>query len=255
MKVEEEADEEMGGDVNGGDGIENVGGTKDKEGNGKGQTGQPRAGGSKRGFPWELVRDILAAKGPRKVTVDLKPQLRAMGAADAVTAAAASASAAAAASAASSASGKKTSCSSVGVVGTVAGPVVDVRVAGWLLHPDADELSCGFGTGWVKLGDGFGDGGGGGGNKNGLAETLLRFFGGEVDATAVRASSEWSLGLTESSRRHAAAANTAATAAAVLAVDAALQLRLARLAAGTGRSTLAADFLALTCLFPASHNQ
>jgi DNA polymerase theta len=182
-------------------------------GRGGGGDGRRQRAGGTRGFPWEIVRDILATKGARKVTVDLKPQLRAMGAADAALAAAH-----AAASSASTSSSFAASRPGFGV-GTVAAPAVDVRVAGWLLHPDADALSCGVGSGWFKISEGVGE-------TNGPAESLLRFFGAEVDVPAVRASSRWPNGLAKSSRHHAAAANTAAAAAAALAVDAALRLHL-----------------------------
>jgi len=199
--------------------------------------GQVVSGGGQRrevtrGFPWELVRDILATGGGRKVTIDLKPQLRAMGAANAVANSTADAAAAAAAAAVPETSAAMTlSTSSLSlsgggsgsdrgsVIGTVAGPVVDVRIAGWLLHPDAAALSCGAGTGWVRIGVDS--------ESSGPAESLLRFFGTEVDVLAVRAAAAWPLGLTKSSQHHAAAAATSVAAAAALAIDTALRLRLA----------------------------
>lgn len=147
---------------------------------------------------WEEVRDILAIEGPTKVTVDLKPQLRAMGAAIA-----------AAANPAVNDGPSLSRHAFDDAVGTVAGPVVDVRVAGWLLHPDATGLSVGVATGWSQLSEGS--------EAAGPAEPLLRSFV-EVDAAAVRAAAAWPLSRTKSRRLHAAAAATSAAAAAALAV-------------------------------------
>jgi len=68
--------------------------------------------------------------------VDLKPQLRAMGVANAL--------ALTATAAATDVTTAGFAVAAVGLIGTVAGPAVDVRIAGWLLHPDAGELSCGM---------------------------------------------------------------------------------------------------------------
>ena len=161
------------------------------------------SGASRRGLAWETVRSILATPGPRKSTVDLKPQLRAMGAADAV----------------------------VGLldreggwsVGRVAPPFFDARVAGWALRPEATELACGVGTGWVRLLDG--------GETGGAAEALARAFAGDFDLEATRRAAAWPGRLAETTSRArrnlASAAATTRAAATVSAVGAAIEKRLA----------------------------
>ena len=83
-------------------------------------------GPARRGLAWETVRSILATPGADG-TVDLKPQLRAMGAADAVVG--------------------RLDPEGGWSVGRVAPPYSDARVAGWLLRPEATELACGVGAG------------------------------------------------------------------------------------------------------------
>ena len=139
-----------------------------------------------RGFAWETVRSILAEPGPKKITVDLKPQLLAAGAADGV------------------------------LVGRVAPPFVDVRVAGWLLRPDSPDLACAVGAGWVGAAEG----------GTGADAALRRAFAGEFDDESAREASEWKLGRA-SSRLHAAAAATARVAAVCAAAWSALRPRLA----------------------------
>ena len=80
--------------------------------------------------------------------MDLKPQLRAMGVANAL--------ALTATAAATDVTTAGFAVAAVGLIGKVAGPAVDVRIAGWLLHPDAGELSCGVGKNreWASLGVG-----------------------------------------------------------------------------------------------------
>ena len=163
-----------------------------------------------RGWPWSVVRDVLReSTGARKATVDLKPQLRAMGAADR---AAAKPSLSAAAS--SFGNRPKPSCS----IGVVGGEVVDVRVAGWLLRPDAADLACAVTVGWAKIGEELTKNSSS--VKKSLAETILRFYHADgVNAASVRAAARWTLGRTRTSRSHASAASAAMTAAACLAAD------------------------------------
>ena len=155
------------------------------------------------------MRSILSTPGARKSTVDLKPQLRAMGAADAVVG--------------------RLDRDGGWSVGRVAPPFLDVRVAGWLLRPESAELACGVGAGWARLMDGGGAGG--------ASEALARAFAGEIDQEATRRASAWpGSGLTnaggavETSRARrnlAAAAATTRAAATVLAADAAIETRFA----------------------------
>ena len=169
----------------------------------------PVPGPARRGFAWETVRSILATPGARKSTVDLKPQLRAMGAADAVVG--------------------RLDRDGGWSVGRVAPPFLDVRVAGWLLRPESAELACGVGAGWARLMDGGGSGG--------ASEALARAFAGEIDQEATRRASVWpGLGLTNAAgavetsrarRNRAAAAATTRAAATVLAAEAAIETRFA----------------------------
>ena len=133
----------------------------------------------RRGFRWETVRAILATPGPRKVTIDLKPQLRAMGAADGTLA------------------------------GVVAAPVVDVRVAAWILRPEAPTLACGSSGAWHKT------------------EDIARTFKGDLDEKAIREAARWKLGGLATNRAHAAAAGSALAAAVALAADVAFRARAA----------------------------
>ena len=133
----------------------------------------------RRGFRWETVRAILATPGPRKVTIDLKPQLRAMGAAEGTLA------------------------------GVVAAPVVDVRVAAWLLRPEAPTLACGSSGAWHKT------------------EDIARAFKGDLDEKAIREAARWKLGGLATNRAHAAAAGSALAAAVALAADVAFRARAA----------------------------
>ena len=156
------------------------------------------------------MRDVLReTTGARKATVDLKPQLRAMGAAD---------------RAAANPSLLSTAALSFGnrlnSIGVVGGEVVDVRVAGWLLRPDAADLACAVTVGWAKIGEELTKNSSS--VKKSLAETILRFYHGfsdGVDAASVRAAARWTLGRTRTSRSHASAASAALTAAACLAAD------------------------------------
>ena len=166
----------------------------------------PGPGPARRGLAWETVRSILATPGARKSTVDLKPQLRAMGAADAVVG--------------------RLDPEGGWSVGRVAPPYSDARVAGWLLRPEATELACGVGAGWVRLVDGGGAGG--------ASEALARAFAGDIDHEATRRASAWPgrfaevAGAVETSRarrNRAAAAATTRAAATILAVEAAIQRR------------------------------
>ena len=133
----------------------------------------------RRGFRWETVRAILATPGPRKITIDLKPQLRAMGAADGTLA------------------------------GMVAAPVVDARVAAWLLRPEAPTLACGSSGAWHKT------------------EDVARAFAGDLDEEAIREAARWKLGGLATNRAHAAAAGSALAAAVALAADVAFRARAA----------------------------
>ena len=104
-------------------------------------------------------------------------------------------------------------------IGAVGGEVVDVRVAGWLLRPDAADLACAVTVGWAKLGEELTKNSSGGVKKS-LGETILRFYTAHgVDASSVRAAARWTLGRTRTSRSHASAASAALTAAACLAAD------------------------------------
>ena len=169
-----------------------------------------------RGWPWSVVRDVLReANGARKVTVDLKPQLRAMGAADRAAANPLPYQTAAAFSAGGSFSFGNRPPRTIGAVG---GEVVDVRVAGWLLRPDAADLACAVTVGWAKLGEELTKNSSS--VKKSLAETILRFYRAHgVDAASVRAAARWTLDRTRTSRSHASAASAALTAAACLAAD------------------------------------
>ena len=157
-----------------------------------------------RGFAWSVVRDVLGSStGARKATVDLKPQLRAMGTADRADRAASTTT--------------TTSSSSGSSIGVVGGEVVDVRVAGWLLRPDAAEFACCVTAGWAKIGEELTKNAP---SKKSLAETITRFYHADgVDAAQVRAAARWTLGRTHTSRSHASAAAAALTAAACLAAD------------------------------------
>ena len=115
------------------------------------------------------MRDVLReTTGARKATVDLKPQLRAMGAADRAAANPSLLSTAAL----SFGNRPKPSCS----IGVVGGEVVDVRVAGWLLRPDAADLACAVTVGWAKIGEELTKNSSS--VKKSLAETILRFYHG-----------------------------------------------------------------------------
>ena len=164
----------------------------------------------RRGYTWETVRSILGVSGTEKCTVDLKPQLRAMGAANAAV----------------SASSRSVRERSETSIGRVAPPCVDVRVAGWLLRSEATALRCGVDAGWARLADGGGVGG--------PTEALSRAFAGEIDSESIRRASTWPFPFNESPfvetsrirRNHAAAAATTMAAATVLAVDSVIRARL-----------------------------
>ena len=113
------------------------------------------------------------------MTIDLKPQLRAMGAADGTLA------------------------------GVVAAPVVDVRVAAWILRPEAPTLACGSSGAWHKT------------------EDIARTFKGDLDEKAIREAARWKLGGLATNRAHAAAAGSALAAAVALAADVAFRARAA----------------------------
>ena len=56
---------------------------------------------------------------------------------------------------------------------------MDVRVAGWLLRPDAADLACAVTVGWAKLGEELTKNSSS--VKKSLAETILRFYHGFSD--------------------------------------------------------------------------
>ena len=158
--------------------------------------------GARRGFPWDTVRTILATPGQRKVTVDLKTQLRAMGAANKVTV-----------SDGSQSPDTQNEDESYGI-GDVAAPCVDVRVAGWLLRPESKDFDCSVDKGdtekgWVRLLNGGGTGG--------AAEALIHAFAGDIDVSAARSRAQWSLDVSKGTEK--AKRNNASAAATTLAVS------------------------------------
>jgi len=143
-------------------------------------------GGATRGLPWTRVRDVLSRSGVGKVTVDLKPQLRAMGAG-----------------------------------ATIAAPVVDVKIAAWVLHPDEELLKYSSQTGWDALNAVDPD------RARGPCAGMLERFAGDVDADAIRAASKWRGPRATADGVNAGGANAAFAVASALSLDALVRAKLA----------------------------
>lgn len=176
--------------------------------------------GARRGFVWETVRAILSTSGKRKATVDLKPQLLAMGAANL---------ACLVGSVGSNHENKneknETENQHLYAIGVVAPPVFDARVGGWLLRPESSDFACGTNGGWSGLSGGDRGASSGGG----VSESLQRAFAGDLNSNQINAATAWpsrfgkfpnSNNETSTTRRnHAAAAATTTLCAVVAAVD------------------------------------
>ena len=87
--------------------------------------------------------------------------------------------------------------------------MVDVRVAAWILRPEAPTLACGSSGAWHKT------------------EDIARTFKGDLDEKAIGEAARWKLGGLATNRAHAAAAGSALAAAVALAADVAFRARAA----------------------------